>query len=488
VALKYSVGLLLILFFASPVLILAVSGVRPSGALSPEVLEVFGFTIAQAFLSAVMALGLGIFGAYGLEAAQNRFGRANGKFLEAISLLPNVAPVLLFLLAVMKFLPGLRGLAGIIIVHGLLNTGLVAVSTLRLFRGKVAGLADLAWIEGSSRFNFLIRVALPLLSSDLRMVFMFVFAICFSSLAVPLVIGGSQATTLEVLIWQTLRIDGNFSRAFGIAILQIASILLLTFLLRHRTRSSVATVVRSSQPLLSNIWGLLFVLAPSLLLIAALLDRPWVGASLLFQSDVLAGEVVRGFLGSVGVALGTGVAVGICLLLIAFVEPRGAWRRLLLGYVAPSSVITGFALLVLWRALGVATYFKIIIALTLLTVPSFYRLYWDASIAALRDQRTVAMSLGASASLTFRRLVFPQLIRPVCLIAGLSSLWAWGDFALSRVIAERDVTLGMTVQSLMSSYRLEIATFLVWILLIGGAATFFIFEGVGRVLGQKSSS
>jgi thiamine transport system permease protein len=81
----------------------------------------------------------------------------------------------------------------------------------------------------------------------------------------------------------------------------------------------------------------------------------------------------------------------------------------------------------------------------------------------------------------------PQLVRPACFVAGLSSLWAWGDFALSRVIAERDVTLGMTIQSLMSGYRLEIATFLVWILLFGGAATFFLFEGAGRVFGQKSS-
>ncbi len=485
---KYFIGLLLILLFASPILILLGSGVHPSGTFSPEVLEVFGFTFAQAFFSAALAMGLGLFGAYGLAAAQSRFGRANGKFLEAVALLPTVAPVLLFLLAVMKFMPSVRGLSGVIIVHALLNTGLVAASTLRLFRAKVAGLADLAWIEGSSRLRFLTKVALPLLSSDLRMVFAFVFAICFSSLAVPLVIGGSQATTLEVLIWQTLRIDGDFSRALGIAILQVASILVLIVLLRHRTQSSSAVNVSSAQPLLANIWGLPVVLFPSVLIIAALLDRPWVGVGLFFQSDVLVREVLKGFVGSTFVALGTGLAVAGCLLAVAFIEPRGAWRRVMLGYVAPSSVITGFALLIAWRSFGFATYLKIMISLTLMTVPSFYRLYWDAALEGLRHQRIVAMSLGASAWLTFRRIVLPQLIRPACFVAGLSSLWAWGDFALSRVVAERDVTLGMTVQSLMSTYRLEIATFLVWILLIGGAMTFFIFEGVGRVLGQKSSS
>jgi thiamine transport system permease protein len=150
--------------------------------------------------------------------------------------------------------------------------------------------------------------------------------------------------------------------------------------------------------------------------------------------------------------------------------------------------VTGFAMLIAWRALGFATYAKIVFALTLIAVPSFYRLYWDSALASLRSQRAVALTLGASESLTFWKIVLPQVMKPVCFIAGLSSLWAWGDFALSRTIAERDVTLGMMIQSLMSSYRFEIATFLVWILLFGGAVTFFIFEGAGRVFGQKSSS
>ena len=384
----------------------------------------------------------------------------------------------------MKFLPGLRGLTGIVIVHAMLNTGLVSATVLRLFRSKVSALADLAWIEGCSRTRFLTRVVLPVLKQDLRVVFMFVFAICFSSLAVPLVIGGSQATTLEVLIWQTLRIDGDFARAFGIALVQLTSILALTFLLRSKTDPSQART-HSSSPLLSGFWGLPVAITPALLLIASMLDRPWVGAQMFFES-ALSGDVVRAFIGSFFVAIVTGLATATALLSIAYIEPRDLSRKLLLGYVAPSSVVTGFALLIAWRALGFATYVKIVLALTLIGVPSFYRLYWDASLTALRAQRLTALTLGAHHSLIFWRVVAPQLIRPAAFIAGLASLWAWGDFALSRTIAERDMTLGLMIQSLMSTYRFEIATFLVWILLLGGAVTFFIFEGAGRVFGQKS--
>ena len=482
---KHFIGVLTAAFLLSPILILALSCVAPIFA-SSETAEVLVFTIEQAFLSALLALILGLIGAYGLEAAGVRFGSLNGRFLEALSLLPNVAPVLLFLLSVMKFLPSLRGFTGIVIVHALLNTGLVSATVLRLFRSKIADLADLAYVEGASRFKFFSRVVLPVLFSDLRVVFVFVFAICFSSLGVPLVIGGSQATTLEVLIWQTLRIDGDFSRAFGVALVQLIAVLALTLLLRSRTSVAVART-RAPSPLLSAIVGLPVALIPALLLLASLFDRPWIGAAQFFDSPI-ASDVMRATFGSLFVALASGTAVAVVLLAIAYVEPRGWIRRLLLGYVAPSTVVTGFALLIAWRTLGAATYMKIVIALTLIGVPSFYRLYWDSTLAGLRDQRSVALTLGASEALTYWRIVVPQLVKPVCFIAGLSSLWAWGDFALSRVIAERDLTLGMIIQSLMSSYRFEMATFLVWILLLGGATTFFIFEGVGRVFGQKSSS
>ena len=480
-------GFAVVLLLLSPVVVLFASGVTPSGTTSPLVAEVFAFTFLQAFLSAAVALVLGILGAYGLEAAATRWGSANGRFLEALSLLPNVAPVLIFLLAIMKFAPWLRGLTGIIAVHAMLNTGLVSVSVLRLSRAKIAGLADLAWIEGSGRVRFFFKVVLPLLASDLRMIFAFVFAICFSSLAVPLMLSGSSATTLEVLIWQVLRIDGDLSRAFGLSILQFASILALTFLLKNRTRSSNAVSARTPQPLLSTFWGLPFTVLPSLLLIASMFDGPRKGAIELFGSPLGNFNLISCVVGSFAVAIGTGCVVAFVLLLIAYVEPRGWLRRFLVGYVAPSSVITGFAILIAWREIGPATYVKIILALALIMVPSFYRLYWDATLESLNQQRVVAMSLGASGWLAFRRIVLPQVTRPVFFIAGLASLWSWGDFALSRVIAERDVTLGMTVQSLMGAYRFDIATFLVWVLLLGGAMTFFMFEGVGRVLGQKSS-
>ncbi|RYZ64804.1 MAG: hypothetical protein EOP05_21495, partial [Proteobacteria bacterium] len=323
---QYFAATLIVFLFCSPLIFLFISGVTPTSPFQSETLTVFGFTVLQAALSALLAICLGVLGAYGLAAAEIRFGRMNCKLLGAVAVLPNVAPVLLFLLAVLKFLPMLRGLTGIIIVHALLNIGLVSASVTRLFREKVAALADLAWIEGTSRLKFAFKVVWPTLRADLFTIFAFVFAICFSSLAVPLVLGGSRATTTEVLIWQRIRIDGDFSSGLGLAFLQLASILPLTFFLRRKTETSRTSESRVAQPLLASLWGLPFALFPACLLVASMFDRPWVGAMQFFDQDVLAGELVRGFLGSLVIALATGLVVAAILLKIAYVDPRGAWR------------------------------------------------------------------------------------------------------------------------------------------------------------------
>jgi thiamine transport system permease protein len=224
------------------------------------------------------------------------------------------------------------------------------------------------------------------------------------------------------------------------------------------------------------------------LMIASLCDSFFSGLHHALELDVLWQEMPSLLYGSSAVALGSGFLVMALLLAIAYLNPTGALRRFLIGYAAPSAALTGFALLIVWRESGDATFAKIALGLALTTVPAFYRLRWDSVLQTLAGQRLVAVTMGASRQLVFRRVIFPQVIRPAAAIAGLTAMWAWGDFALSSVIAERTVTVGMQVQALIDSYRLDVATVLVWILILGGAVTYAFFIGVGRVLGSQSLS
>ena len=198
----YFSGYLLLLLLLGPYLILCVHAAVSDQAhfVSADLRELyksFLFTITQAAVSAFFTILLGLAGAYGLRAVALKWGEQVHFRLEMMALLPNLTPVLFLLLAALKYLPFARGLFGIVLLHVLLNVGLVAVAFSRVLLQKVAVLADLAWIEGASRWRCFFQVVLPVIRSDLAGVALFVFALCFSSLAIS---DGD---------WRFTRVDGG---------------------------------------------------------------------------------------------------------------------------------------------------------------------------------------------------------------------------------------------------------------------------------------
>lgn len=467
-----------LLFF--PFLVIIANNRSFSIPFTPEVGRVILATTFQAALSALFSVVFGLVGAFGLLSLEGRKAR----LAEIVALLPNAGPVILLLISVMKFFPWARGLTGIVFVHVLLNAGLLSVIFAEVIRVKLYGLAELAWVEGASGKKFFHKVALPILKPDLLLASFFVFVLCFTSFAVPLVIGGTRASTIEVLIYQKIRMSGDWTAATGLALLQTIAILAFAFILG---RSSSHAALSATQKISLLTWkpGLLIPAFPCLVLIAGLLEGTITGAGKLWETEALVSNLPSLLAGSILVSFCAGILTVLFLLLIAYVRPQGIYRKVLTGYAAPSSVLIGFALLIIWRDLGMATYFKIALALALITVPSFLRFRWTAILDSLEGQVTIARTLGASPGLVFRRIVFPQVIRPAAFLGGLCGLWAWGDFALSGVIAERSVTVAMAVRGLMDSYRLDVATFLVWFVILGGFITLGLFVGVGNVLGQK---
>ncbi|MCM2281525.1 MAG: ABC transporter permease subunit [Bdellovibrionaceae bacterium] len=478
VSLRLLLFAIVLLVLLSPYVILFLRFPTWTALPADRVLNVFAFTAWQAVVSALGAMLGGVAGAMGLLAFAHR------SWLRLLALLPNAVPVVLVILATMNVWPDVRGLSGIVLIHVLLNVGLVSVSVAGLLATRLSGLADLAYIEGASRWTFLVRGALPQIAPDLFRLFLFVFAVCFSSFAVPLAIGGSQATTVEVLIYEQIRVSPDWSGAMGLAALQTSAIFLLAALIGRQTRTSVGEARTS--PLLQWRPGVVFALLPVVIVVGGLFSRVvrgWAqfGALPGFSEELprlAAGSVITGFL--------TGVICAVLLLLLMIARPQGWARRLLLGLAAPSSVLTGFALLFLWSETGWVSLVKIAFGLSLIFVPAFYRLRWDGALGALEGQTIVARTLGASERLIVSRVLLPQLWETCLFLAGLGSFWAWGDFALSAVVGEKTLTLAMLAQSLMGTYRLDLATAVVCMIFIGGTLSFSMFWGTGRVLGTQT--
>jgi thiamine transport system permease protein len=232
---------------------------RDQAALVLSVLPTLAFTLKQAALSSLLALALGLPGAWFLASSPGVFSR----FLRALSGIPFALPPILVVLGFVLFfgnsgwlnriLMALGGLpegplrilykpGAIILAHGFYNFPLV----LRLAgdgmeRARRAYLPAAAGL-GASPLKAAITVLLPLSLPGLCSAALLVFLYCFTSFAVVLVLGGGPASgTLAVEIYRYARISLDYGAA-GILALFETLIALAVFLVYILLESRVQRI------------------------------------------------------------------------------------------------------------------------------------------------------------------------------------------------------------------------------------------------------
>lgn len=474
-----------VLYLIFPFLFL-VSAFRGAWPDMDELRWAFQNTALQAALSASFSLLLGIWGALGLLSFSR--GRAPWRFVaEMLCLLPNFLPTLFTLLAVLNLIdPFPMGIAGIVIVHTVLNFGLVAVLLAGMIEAKLGSLAELAWVDGISRWRFMTRVFAPVMGKDLFFLALFVFSVCFGSFAIPLVVGGGRGTTLEVLIYEKIRLSSDWSQAVGIALIQSVFLFVLG-LAAARARGTSASRPASSR-LLSSPTGAAFILILAGMSAFGYLEGIWEGFHWLRQLAETRGELLEAFAGTMTVGLGTGFLTLALLAAAALLWPRKWLELFLSGYVAPSQALVAFSFLVLSPNDGWWPFLKIPVALVLLFFTALWKMSWQGDLESLREQRDQALVMGASPGRIFLGVLWPQLWSRAAWLSGLAAVWACGDFALSRILAPRDLTLGLVTETLMSGYRLGLASVMSLAVLLSGVLCFVVIYGVCRVLGRRSFS
>ncbi|MEQ1664578.1 MAG: hypothetical protein ABL927_04300, partial [Bdellovibrionales bacterium] len=197
----------------------------------------FTQTIFQSTASAVFSIILGIVGASGLLfLTRSRFK----KVVEILFLIPNFLPSLFVLIATLQMFQLLNtigiyfplGFWGVVIIHTLVNAGLISVALTHQIESRLGTNIELAIVEGAS-FWRLWMAALGALKSDLWRLSFFVFVFSFSSFSIPLVVGQGGGETLEVLIYKTVIGAGNIK--FGI-ILALLQLVFLAFISRYFQR------------------------------------------------------------------------------------------------------------------------------------------------------------------------------------------------------------------------------------------------------------
>lgn len=469
------VSLAILLFLISPFLILIFHFHQTSLPDFGEAFWALKNTFYQAIGSALIAgvMGLGI--SLGLNGIQKRI-----QFVEYLLYLPSFLPPLFLILICMSWIdPFPSGIVAIVFIQSLSYAGLLGVEFSRLFRDKVGAISEVGYVLGFSKSQFLFQV-LRMLKRDFLGLLFLVFISCFASFAIPLAVGGGRGTTLEVLIYEKIRISGNFSEALFLSLLQ--SLLLISFvmLLRRRfvQRKNIET---RSLTLLS--WP--FLKGAVLLYIGSyvfgfLADIPS-GWSQLFRIQGLSQAILEVLPLSIVLSLGVGFVIYIFVMALAFASREKWIHKFIFSYVTPSTALIGFSYLYLGMSSELMSYLLFCLGFVLLSVCSLYRMGVAPVLGGLESQQIVGMALGAGDFLIARRITWPQIHQVALKMSGVGAVWALGDFAFSKIIFSRDVTLGLIVEGLMTSYRLGAAQALMSLILFLGGLIYLFFRGVGYV-------
>lgn len=435
----------------------------------------FTFTFIQALLSSLVSVSLGFLGALGLLGLR-KWRRPT----EALLLLPSLVPTLLVLVGVLQSIswvsPFPFGLWGVVLVHAILNVGLISVSVARLIEARLAPLETLALIEGASFFLFL-KAGFKLLQPDLLRLALFVFSACVSSFAVVLVASGGLEHTIEVLIFYKLK-QNLLNEALALGFLQM---LLLACVALCLSNYQWAGPNKKALHLLYKPWLLCVPLLSTLCVGMGLLGPGiYKGVWQILQQPYLRQSLFEAGVHSFIIGLGTGVGVVLLfvILMLLLYDNQVAWvRKFLLAYSMPSTVLMGFGFLLLFDESILLT----AMGLVLLFFPFVYRLSGDASLMQLNRDLQVARLMGASRGQVVGQILAPQMSQSICFCAGLAAFWAVGDFAFSSVVLSEPKTLALITYDLLRSYHLNMALVMVWLLCAVALLLWFLFLGSAYV-------
>lgn len=488
------VALAIMTLVAGGFLALLLGGGEKPGLFSigPYLARTLLFSASQAALSTLLSVVLG--GALALALARRHFFGRN-LVLAALST-TMVMPTIVAVFAVFAVYgrsgwisEGLAwigweggfsifGYPGILIAHVFLNAPFVARMMLEGLSLVPAEHWRLASALGFSPAQIFRHLDWPVLRNELPGIAGLVFLLCFKSFAIVLALGGGpNRSTLEVAIYEALKIDLDFGRAAWLALIQLAICLALTLLLNFAfTRAPVGQTVRGSLQR-SDIHhrGLkgfdIAILTLSAFFILPLLLSILDGLRSIAR--VLDADLLQAFFTSMTIALAAGLLT--CLFALALAAAARRQRLVLkkpglaaLYDLVPSAMlaIPPFALTaglyLIMRPFAepaLAGFFLLPVLNALAALPFAYRHLAPPLSAAEERYGRLAASLGLSGLSKFRIMDWPVLRRPLSAGFALSVALSFGDFGIIALFGGTDLrTLPYLLYERLGAYRLEEAS------------------------------
>ncbi len=520
-------GLLLaagLLLLVSALLILLASSQPGTLHLPNRAWQTVRMSLLQAGLSTLLSLSFGVTVAWALSHRRQFLGRSLLLSVLSVSL---VLPTLVIVLGLVSVFGRagwlgqlfsalgsdarfpLYGLGGILLAHVYFNGAFAARQLLTQLEAIPAEKRKLVHSLGLSPWQRFKVMEWPAIAGSLPTLATTVFLLCFTSFAIVLVLGGSpRYNTLEVAIYEALKLDFAPARAVALALLQLslcALLVLLSNLLRsHSAQISSVDVPHWPEPprVTAVQWSIvLFAAAVTLTpLLAITVDGLQAELGRLIADP----PVQRAVLTSLSLAAVSALCVLLCSVFIvrtqvALSAPRqwGECRfapalRAGIGfsatlYLAVPSLVLGLGFFLAARQLpgqlSQWAWAALLVANVLMALPfALALLLPPAQKAALRYDR-LADSLDLRGWQRWRVVEWPLLRRSLGQVAALSFCLSLGDLGVIALFGTADlVTLPWLLYQKIGSYRTADAAGLALILL---ALTLIVFNTIPRLFHRK---
>ncbi len=489
----------------------------------PYLRHVVLFTIFQALASTILSVGLALPVARALARRETIPGRA---VLLRLFSLPLVMPTLAAILGIVAvyghagllnqaatalgLAPGqyLYGLSGILIAHVFFNLPLAVRLLLPAWRAVPGESWRLASQLGMRSGDVWRVIEWPLIRQILPSVSGIIFMLCFTSFAVVLTLGGGPAaTTLEVAIYQALRLEFDLGRAVALSLAQIglcAAIIGAVQMLGREVPLTPALGRVSDRPDLAGVAGrvfdtaaiaaaMTFVALPMIMLLSAGLDGPLAAV----LADPQLWRAISRSLTVAVLAAALALALGAAMLILARElrlrrgRPRGAAAIELAGsltLVVPPLVL-GAGLFVLLSP--VADIYAVGLALVtvvnaVMGLPYVLRVLGPAMDRTARRYDRLCDGLGVRGWNRLRLVEWPSVRREAGLALALVAALSVGDLGAIALFGTQDTeTLALLLYRRMGAYRLDAAATTALVLLTVCLA---LFAGIERVVGGRAAT
>lgn len=390
------------------------------------------------------------------------------------------------------------GLHGVVIAHILLNAPLAA----RVFLAALASISTEQWrlaaqlgMPPRTIFRY---IDLPVLLRDTAGIAALMFLACFTSFAIVLALGGGpNVSTLEVAIYEAVRIDADFTAAALLAVLQIAICLVLlaplTFFLSRRSPEAMPTGLRADRPDIGSrattILDRIVLVAAGAFVIAPLATIAVAG--LASFGSIFDTAVLRALLTSLAIGIPAGLlAVGLAFALAGLARHLRltAGRRrsadligliaLLILVISPITLSAG--LFVILRP--IANPFAlaaplIVIVNALMALPFTYRHVEPPLVLSAERHGRLSDSLGISRFTRFRLMDWPLLKSPLIVGLTMATALSFGDLGVAAFFDTGDVvTLPLLLFERLGAYRTTEAASIALLLTLLVLAMFLIAQ------------